>query len=228
MLGAAVSRQTKKSPVPTWKRKSATTSGCKMSFRYTWGNTFITASYDPSPAGNIKWLAMWRARKIMTRASADTPWATRNGAGTRRAAADACASLSDRSNTTMVIAQHATHGNVSGTALFSMLRTTPRKTNKVGAATASRAVRFARNCATVGRPISEKCIAASIAIRGIAKARARHAAAFSHDKVEAPYATMCATLVWKPSRAKGKSSAASGGASIGSRPMAPVSPKVLE
>ena len=118
----------------------------------------------------------------MTRASADTPWATRNGAGTRRAAADAGASLSDRSNTTMAIAQHATHGNVSGTALRSMLRTTPRKTNKVGAATASRAVRFARNCATVGRPISEKYIAASIAISGIAKARARHPAALSHDK----------------------------------------------
>jgi uncharacterized membrane protein len=60
------------------------------------------------------------------------------------------------------------------TALRSMLRTTPRKTNKVGAATASRAVRFARNCATVGRRISEKYIAASIAISGIAKARARH------------------------------------------------------
>jgi hypothetical protein len=25
-----------------------------------------------SPAGNIKWLAMWRTRKIVTRASADT------------------------------------------------------------------------------------------------------------------------------------------------------------
>jgi hypothetical protein len=36
---------------------------------------------------------------------------------------------------------------------------------------------------------------------------------------------MCATLVWKPSRAKGKSSAASGGASVASRPMAPVSPR---
>ncbi|HEY1964569.1 MAG TPA: hypothetical protein VGG59_06550, partial [Acidobacteriaceae bacterium] len=78
-----------------------------------------------------------------------------------------------------------------------MVRTTPRKTNKVGAATASRAV---------GRSISEKYIAASIAISGIAKARARHAAALSHDKVEAPDATMCAALVWKPSRAKGKSS----------------------
>jgi hypothetical protein len=40
--------------------------------------------------------------------------------------------------------------------------------NKVGAATASKAARFARNCATVGRSISEKDIAASIAIRGIA------------------------------------------------------------
>jgi hypothetical protein len=27
---ATVSRQTKKSPVPTWKRKSATTSGCRI------------------------------------------------------------------------------------------------------------------------------------------------------------------------------------------------------
>jgi hypothetical protein len=29
-------------------------------------------------------LAKWSARKIITRASADTPWATRNGAGTTR------------------------------------------------------------------------------------------------------------------------------------------------
>src|SRR5215469_7198203 len=79
-LGAAVSRQTKKSPVLTWKRKSATTSGCRMSLRYTWRNIFITASYVPAPAGNIKWLAMWSARKIITRASADAQrW--RNGAG---------------------------------------------------------------------------------------------------------------------------------------------------
>ena len=83
-----------------------------------------------------------------------------------------------------------------------MVRTTPTKVNKVGAATASRAVRFARNCATVGRPISEKDIAASMAISGIAKARARHAAALSHDKVDAPDA-MCVTLVLKLSRAKG-------------------------
>jgi hypothetical protein len=78
-----------------------------------------------------------------------------------------------------------------------MVRTTPTTVNNVGAATASRAVRFACNCATVGRPISEKDIAASIAISGIAKARARHAAALSHD------ATTCVTLVLKPSRAKG-------------------------
>jgi hypothetical protein len=42
---------------------------------------------------------------------------------------------------------------------------------------------FARSCATVGLPISENDIAASIAISGIAKARARHAAALSHDRV---------------------------------------------
>src|SRR5262249_3308804 len=88
-LGAAVRRQTKKSPVPTWKRKSATTSGCRTSLRYTWRNTFITASYIPSPAGNIKWLAMWSVRKIMTRASADTPWATGSGAGMGRGATTA-------------------------------------------------------------------------------------------------------------------------------------------
>jgi hypothetical protein len=64
-------------------------------------------------------------------------------------------------------------------------------------ATASRTVRFAPNCATVGRPILEKDIAASIAISGIAKAR--HAAALCHDRVEAPSA-MRVTVVSKPSR----------------------------
>jgi hypothetical protein len=46
-------------------------------------------------------------------------------------------------------------------------------------------------------------MAARIAISGVAKARARHAAALSHDKIEASDATMCVTLVWKPSREKG-------------------------
>src|SRR6516165_2402977 len=55
-----------------------------MSLRYTWRNTFITALNVPSPAGNIRWLAMWSARKIITRASADTPWATRSRAGAGR------------------------------------------------------------------------------------------------------------------------------------------------
>src|SRR6516225_1622365 len=45
----------------------------RMSLRYTWRKTFITALYVPSPAGNVRWLAMWSVRKIMTRASADTP-----------------------------------------------------------------------------------------------------------------------------------------------------------
>src|SRR5215475_8608300 len=92
---------------------------------------------------------MWRARKIMTSASADTPWATRNGTGTRRTATLAGAPLSDRSSSASAIAQHATHSHVSGTGSCSMVRTTPTKTNKVGAATASRATRFARNCAAV-------------------------------------------------------------------------------
>jgi hypothetical protein len=35
------------------------------------------------------------------------------------------------------------------------------------------------------------------------RTKARHAAALSQDKVEAPDATMCVTLVLKPSRAKG-------------------------
>jgi len=83
-----------------------------------------------------------------------------------------------------------------------MERTTPRKVNNVGAATASRAARFARSCAAVGRPISDKDIAASMAISGTAKARARHTAALSHDKVEAPSA-MRVTLALKPLRAKG-------------------------
>jgi len=90
-----------------------------------------------------------------------------------------------------------------GTRSCSMVRTTPTKVNNVGAATASRAVRFARNCATVGRPISEKDMAARIAISGVAKAMARHAAALSRDKVEAADAAMCVTLVWKPSRENG-------------------------
>jgi hypothetical protein len=146
---------------------------------------------------------MWRVRKIITRASADTPWATRSGAGTGRGATTAGTPTSGRSSSAIAMAQHAIHSQMSGTGSCSMVRTTPTKVNKVGAATASRAVRFARNCATVGRPISEKDIAASIAISGIAKARARHAAALSHDKVEAPDATMCVTRVLKPSRAKG-------------------------
>src|SRR6516225_10143442 len=110
--------------------------------------------------------------------------------------------LSERNSSASAIAQHATQSEVSGTGSWRMVRTTPTKTNKGGAATASRATRLARNCATVGRPISEKDIAASIAISGIAKARARDAAALSHDRIEAPSA-MRATLVWKPCKANG-------------------------
>src|SRR5215468_4413248 len=110
--------------------------------------------------------------------------------------------LSERNSSASAIAQHATQNQVSGTGSCSMVRRAPTKTNKVGAARASRAVRFARNCATVGRPISEKDIAANIAISGIAKARARDAAALSHDRIEATSA-MRATLVWKPSKANG-------------------------
>src|SRR5215467_12304131 len=110
--------------------------------------------------------------------------------------------LSERNSSASAIAQHATQSQVSGTGSCSMVRTTPTKTNKVGAATANRATRLARNCAAVGRPIPEKDIAASIAISGIAKARARDAAALSHDRIEAPSA-MRATLVWKPSKANG-------------------------
>src|SRR5262249_59547877 len=99
-----------------------------------------------------------------------------------RAATTAGTTLSERSSSARAIAQHATKSQVSGTGSCSMVRTTLTKVNKVGAATASRAVRFARSCATVGLPISEKDIAASIAINGIAKARARHAAALSHDR----------------------------------------------
>ena len=86
-----------------------------------------------------------------------------------------------------------------------MVRTTPTKTNKVGAATASRAMRLARNCAAVGRSMPESDIAASIAISGTAKASARHIAAPSHDKPRAPAppSTMRVTLALKPSRAKG-------------------------
>jgi len=56
----------------------------------------------------------------MTSASADTPWATRSGTGTRRAASDAGASLSDRSSSASAIAQHATQSHVSGTGSCSM------------------------------------------------------------------------------------------------------------
>jgi hypothetical protein len=77
--------------------------------------------------------------------------------------------------------------------------------NKVGAATASRAARFARNCAAVGWPIREKDIAARIAISGTAKASARYTAALSHDKAMAlaPTSGMRVTLALKPLRAKG-------------------------
>jgi hypothetical protein len=79
------------------------------------------------------------------------------------------------------------------------------KVNKVGAATASRAVRLARNCAAVGRSISEKDIAASTAMSGIAKASARHTAALSHDQANAPAppSAMRVTLALNPLRAKG-------------------------
>ena len=147
---------------------------------------------------------MWSARKIMTRASADTPWATRSGAGTAawrdHSPARRCRSAAARAS---AITQHATQSQVSGTGSCSMLRTTPTKVNKVGAATASRAMRFARNCATVGTAISERDIAASIAISGIAKARARHTAALNHEKAAAPVAAMRVTLALKPLRAKG-------------------------
>jgi hypothetical protein len=83
--------------------------------------------------------------------------------------------------------------------------TTPTKVNKVGAATATKAVRFARNCAPVGSPISEKDIAASTAMSGIAKASARHTGALSHDHANAPasISAMRVTLALKPLRAKG-------------------------
>jgi hypothetical protein len=68
-------------------------------------------------------------------------------------------------------------------------RTTPTKVNKVGAAKASRAARFARNCAAIGWPIPVRDIAASIAISGTAKASARYAAALSHHKAKAPAPT---------------------------------------
>src|SRR6516164_5468369 len=77
-----------------------------MSLRCTWRNTFITALNVPSPAGNIKWLAMWSARKITMRASADTPWATRSGAGTGRGATTAGTPLSERSSSASAIVQH--------------------------------------------------------------------------------------------------------------------------
>jgi len=56
----------------------------------------------------------------MTRASADTPWATRSGTGTRRAVTLAGAPLSDRSSSVSAIAQHATQSHVSGTGSCSM------------------------------------------------------------------------------------------------------------
>jgi hypothetical protein len=63
---------------------------------------------------------MWSARKIMTRPSADTPWATRSGTGAWRAASIAGASLWDRSSSASAIAQHATQSHVSGTGSCSM------------------------------------------------------------------------------------------------------------
>ena len=68
-------------------------------------------------------------------------------------------------------------------------RTTPTKVNKFGAAKASRAARFARNCAAIGWPIPVRDIAASIAIGGTAKASARYTAALSHHKAKAPAPT---------------------------------------
>ena len=77
--------------------------------------------------------------------------------------------------------------------------------NKVGAATASKAARFARNCDAVGRPILERDIAASIAISGVAKASTRYTAALSHGRAKAPASPcgMRVTLALKPLRAKG-------------------------
>ena len=79
------------------------------------------------------------------------------------------------------------------------------KVNRVGAATASSATRLARNWAAVGRSISAKDIAASSAVNGIAKAKARDAAALSQNKAgaPAPLAAMLVTLTLKPLRAKG-------------------------
>jgi hypothetical protein len=75
----------------------------------------------------------------------------------------------------------------------------------LGPQTASRAARLARNCAAVGRSISEKDIAASTAMSGIMKANARHTAALSHVQANAPAppSAMRVTLELKPLRAKG-------------------------